>query len=99
MAGAHGLSRLRGLRGRSLGDFSDNMAALTPLIQSAAQVATVAEMPTPSTSIQLPSGAIVTASGGAMLPASLTSSLSTSSFLPFLLIGGLALVAYLAMRK
>ena len=73
---------------------------LTTGINDAASVAKVAVGPVPTQSVLLPSGALVTASGGAALPIS-ASSLTTTSLLesPLLLLGIGAIVLVMVLKR
>lgn len=99
LAGAHRLSHLG--RRRGVGDLADTnwTSVLDTGLMAGAQVATVAEAPTPTTSIMLPSGAVITSSGGAAIPASVLSSASSNSTLTLLFLGGAALLVVMMMRR
>lgn len=92
-------SRLAGAHAQrgSLGDI-DWGSVVNNLITTGGKVASIAETPTPTTSIMYPSGASATVSGGALLPASLGSSITSSSLMPFLLLGG-AVALIFALKR
>jgi hypothetical protein len=96
MARAHGLSRLRGLRGGRLGDDIDWGSIISSSITTAGQVAQVALKPPTYSAVQYPSGLISTQSYGAVPN---TSSISGFLSPDVLLLGGLALVAVVLMKR
>ena len=90
-------SRPARVRRKRLGDGIDWGSILNNTISTAGKVAAIAETPTPTTSVMYPSGALVTSSGGAALPA--LSDVTSGGTGTLLLVGGFAVVLFLLMSS
>ena len=106
MARAHRLSGLRGLRGYQrvvLGDDGDIDwgSIISNSITTAGQVAQVALKPPTYSAVTLPSGATSVTSYAPIGSSTASALLGTSSVLnnPYVILGGLALVAVLLMKQ
>lgn len=103
LARAHGVSGLRGLRGArlsGLGDDIDWSQIIDTGISTAGSVAQVALKPPTYSSVVYPSGASSVTSYGAV-PSTSALGTSTTSLLssPYLILGGLALLAVVLMKQ
>ena len=108
MAGAHRFSGLRGLRGARLGDDDGGFdwSSITPIIQTgiqtAGQVAQVALKPPTYSSVVYPSGASTVQSYGALpsgAPGTATAAIGDLLASPYLVLGGIVLLAVILMKR